>query len=250
MVPLTEVPLSDTAPSPARNRRDEPFKDWIAVLIAAVAVLAAVAAWQQADAGGRSATAYRQARRFHTAALGQKDSGQAAIGYSLYSAQAWYELGALARAAEERGDLTAAQRYQAVRERIAGLSALLQSPYDLDLARFEADTYLVQATELAERAADATAQGDAWNARADTYISFVFAQDGEYRVELYVEGHLVQWGEFSIEKPPIPQVGGHGQESVNGSTPAGPTRRQPLAAGSRAQEDGTASCPGGHFETD
>lgn len=162
--------MSDTAPSSPKNCSDEPFKDWIGVLIAAVAVLAAIVAFLQTDAGGRSATAYRQARRFNTAALGQKESGQSAIGYSLYSAQVWYELGALARAAEERGDLAAAQRYLAVRERVTSLSPFLQPPYNLDLARFEADTYLVQATELAERAALASAQGDAWNAKSDTYV--------------------------------------------------------------------------------
>lgn len=140
------------------------------ILMATLAIVAAVLASLEVDAGSRSAVASRQARRFSIEALGRRSSGEMAVGYGLYSAQAWYELSMLAHSAEQSYDAVAAQRYQSVRDHLATLSPFL-SDYSTDLARYEADIYLIEATVLAERSAAAMAQEDAWDAKANAYLS-------------------------------------------------------------------------------
>jgi len=142
----------------------------MAIVMASLAILAAGLAFLEVDARSRSATASRQARRFATEALGHRSSGEAQAGYGLYSAQAWYELGILAHAAEQSYDAVAVQRYQQVRDRLAELSPFLDD-YEADLARYEADVYLMETTALSERSVAAMAQEDAWDAKANAYLT-------------------------------------------------------------------------------
>jgi tetratricopeptide (TPR) repeat protein len=146
------------------------FGQVMALLMASLAILAAGLAFLETDARSRSATASRQARRFATEALGRRSSGEAQVGYGLYSAQAWYELEMLAHSAEQSYDAVAVQRYQTARDRLAELSPFL-ADYSADLPRYEVETYLVEATELSERAATAMVQEDAWDAKANAYLT-------------------------------------------------------------------------------
>jgi len=59
--------------------------------------------------------------------------------------------------------------------------------------------YVNGSEDLSLRGVETWALGPA--GQAEKSFSFVFAQGGEYQVELYVEGHLVQRGAFVIEAP-------------------------------------------------
>ncbi len=153
-----------------QDPREERFKNVVAIMLASVAILAAVIAFLQSDAGARSTTAYRQARLLTISSIGQRNTGQTEVGYGLYTAQVWYGLGMLVHHAQEQYDSDLAQGYQAVRDSLVEMSPLISTTYGADLARYEADVYLVRATELSEQAVVANGAGDAWDAKASSYI--------------------------------------------------------------------------------
>lgn len=152
-----------------KTSSEERFERIMAAVIASVAVLAALIAFWEADAATRSAFYDRQARQYTIQALGEKQVGELQVGDALYSARSWYELGMLAHSAEGSYDALAAQRYQKVQDRLVELSPFL-SEYGALLARYEADTYWVRSTELAERAIAAAELEDVWDAKANAYI--------------------------------------------------------------------------------
>ncbi|HUN22470.1 MAG TPA: hypothetical protein PK299_04975 [Anaerolineales bacterium] len=155
----------------------ENFKKIIAFLIAIVTVFIAIATYLQNDAGSRDDAANRDAKNYSLEALGKQVSGDAQVNFDYNQAyQAYYEYELLAIAAENAGDSGAAQRYTALMDKMAKLSPMLQAPYfdpesgNVDVARYEADTYLVATTALAERFASASDVKDAWDSKANTYI--------------------------------------------------------------------------------
>ncbi|MBI5650723.1 MAG: tetratricopeptide repeat protein [Chloroflexi bacterium] len=152
-------------------------KQIIAVLIATITALAAIIAFLQADAAQRDDRANRDSKRYALEAFGRKVSGDARVNYDYNKAyQQWYELGILADSATKRGEPDAARRYTALRDKIVKLSPLLAPPYfdrakgDLNVAKYEAETYLVEITELTEKFKAATAVKEAWDYKANTYI--------------------------------------------------------------------------------
>jgi tetratricopeptide (TPR) repeat protein len=163
--------------SSAQRFDEERFKRIIAVLIAVVTVIAALIALLQSDASARDDRANRDTKRYATEAMGRKVSGDARVNFDYNSAyQSWYELDALADAATTRGDEAAAKRYETVRDKMTGLSPLLAAPYfdpekgQLDVARYEADVYLVEMTTLSEKFVAASNVKDAWDAKANGYV--------------------------------------------------------------------------------
>lgn len=156
---------------------DDRFKQLIGVLIALVTVLTAIVGLLQNDAGSRDDRANRQAQAYAFQAMGQRISGAARVGYDRGDAyRNWSELDTLAAAAEYGGDPNAARRYRAVAEQMTALSPLLEKTYfDLaagqpNVAKYEADTYLVTVTGLAERSAAWFAVKQAWDEKANTYV--------------------------------------------------------------------------------
>jgi tetratricopeptide (TPR) repeat protein len=156
---------------------EERFKRIVAALIALVTVIAALIALLQSDASARDDRANRDTKRYATEAMGHKVSGDARVNFDYNSAyQSWYELDTLASSASARGDEAAAKRYEAVRDKMTGLSPLLASPYfdpakgQLDVARYEADVYLVEMTTLSEKFVAASAVKDAWDTKANAYV--------------------------------------------------------------------------------
>ena len=141
-------------------------------------IVAASAAFLQTDANGHANVANRDAQNYSLEAVGLRTAGQAEVDYGWYGATySWFELDTLARTAEQDGDDDAAKRYRGVRDRIANLSPLLQSPTSTrpdgnypDLSGYEADRYLVEATELSERNTNAARLNNSWDCRANTYI--------------------------------------------------------------------------------
>lgn len=157
---------------------DERFKQMVSILIAVVTVITAVAGLLQNDAGARDDRANRTAQDYAFQAMGQRISGVARAGYDRGDAyRNWSELLTLAQSAEINGDLAAAHRYQAVAGQIAKLSPLLGPDYldqasggQPNLARYEADAYLVTVTGLAERSAAWFAVKQTWDEKANTYV--------------------------------------------------------------------------------
>ncbi len=137
----------------------EPFERMIALIIALITVLAAVAALLEADASAQTAQAIRQGQQYAIQAIGVKAGGEVQAGYAWTEAyRRWLEWETLAMEAGRRGDAVQSERLQAVRDRAASLSPLLQDPYfnpktdNLpNLRAYEAATYLVETTLLVER---------------------------------------------------------------------------------------------------
>jgi tetratricopeptide (TPR) repeat protein len=163
--------------SAAQRFDEERFKRIVAVLIAVVTVIAALIALLQSDASARDDRANRDTKRYATEAMGHKVSGDARVNFDYNAAyQSWYELDTLADSATARGDEAAAKRYAAVRDKMTGLSPLLAAPYfdpakgQPDIARYEADVYLVEMTALSEKFVAASTVKDAWDAKANGYV--------------------------------------------------------------------------------
>lgn len=159
------------------QRQDERFKQTIAVLIAVVTLCAAIIAYLQSDAGARDDRANRDNKRYALEAFGRQVSGNAEVNYAYNSVyQSWQELDLLASSAANRGDDEAARRYTALRDRTPQFTSLLTAPYAdpaiaaVDLARYEADTYLVAVTALQEAFLASSAVKDEWDAKSNTYI--------------------------------------------------------------------------------
>jgi tetratricopeptide (TPR) repeat protein len=171
--------MNDTTPQTSSFFNDEErFKQIVSILIAVVTVITAVVGLLQNDAGSRDDRANRVAQDFAFQAMGQRISGVARAGYDRGDAyRNLSELAALATSAENAGDDAAAQRYLAVAEEITQLSPLLAPPYfdpavdgQPNLAKYEAETYLVNVTGLAERSAAWFAVKQAWDEKANTYV--------------------------------------------------------------------------------
>ena len=153
------------------------FKNRVAVIMAVLAALVTIIAYMQSDAGARDDRANRDSKRYASEALGRKVSGTARVNFDYNAAyQNWYELDLLASSAEAREEISATQRYQTARDQMLPLSPLLAPPYfdaetgQLDVAKYEADTYVVEIAALNEKFVAASTVKDAWDAKANTYI--------------------------------------------------------------------------------
>lgn len=156
---------------------DEKFKKLIAVLIALVTVAAAIVTYLQNDASQRDDHANRDTKRYAAEALGRKVSGDARVNYDYNKAyQNWQELDLLATSAADRGDQAAATRYLTLRDEITPLSPLLAEPYfnaetgETNIAKYEADTYLVEIEALNQKFNAAGLVKNEWDYKANTYI--------------------------------------------------------------------------------
>ncbi len=159
------------------ERRKESFNRLISVLIALVTLAAAMVAYLQSDAGGRDDRANRDNKRYALEALGRQVSGDARVNFDYNTAyQSWQENDLLANSALGREDEAAAKRYTTLRDRALTLSPMLAAPYfdpesgEVDINRYEADTYLVEVTALQERFLASSTVKDAWDTKSNTYI--------------------------------------------------------------------------------
>lgn len=156
----------------------DPFERLVVAIITSVAVLAAILTLLQTNASARAGQAGRDAQSYAIQAMGRRVTGQANMDYAWYAYQLYEELDVQALMAERFEDPAAAARYRNLRTRIAGLSPLLAPPYydpqgsaTPNVARYEADTYLVEATALSERYAVASSLNNAWTAKANAYVT-------------------------------------------------------------------------------
>ncbi|MEI8132509.1 MAG: tetratricopeptide repeat protein [Leptolinea sp.] len=157
--------------------RDQ-FNRIVAVCIAVVTLIATVMAYLQGDASARDDRANRDSKRYSIEAFGRQVSGDARVNFDFNTAyQAYYEMSLLSASAESRDDIPAAKRYQTMMNETRQLSPMLNSPYftqdsnaEPNIARYEADTYLVDITRLRENFLAASAVKEGWDYKANTYI--------------------------------------------------------------------------------
>lgn len=160
------------------SEESEATKRLVSILIATTTIIAALAAFLQTDAGGRATQANRNAQRYAIEALGTRATGQSQVDYGWYgAAKMYYDLDTQASTLDSTGETAIAERIRRTRDKITTLSPLLAEPYfDPESGfypsrgRFEADTFLVKATELSERYKVSATLNNIWNDKANTYI--------------------------------------------------------------------------------
>lgn len=167
-----------TAREEDESPREARFKQGVTVLIATVALLGAVAAYLQSDAGNRGDTAIRRAQLLAAESLGVQTTGEANVNFQYGGAARTYEeLSALATVADQAGDDRAAARYTAIQGGLTQLSELLQPPYfnaETDavpnVAAYQADQYVAKAATLSEASTIGGNLENAWEEKSNSYI--------------------------------------------------------------------------------
>lgn len=152
----------------------DPFERLVALLIGIVTLLSAVVGYLQVVNDGYSAKAYNQGQQFALQSIGGRARGEILAGYAWSDAyRTWLALDTQSVVALNEGDESAAQRFQAARDRIAGLSPLLQSPYFDEATQnfpnvraYEADLYIRETAALQENFLNADAVGAAWGEKS------------------------------------------------------------------------------------
>ena len=159
---------------------DERFRQMMVFLIVTVALFTSLVLLIQNEAGMRTNVFRRDANRYAVQAMRVRSTGETRAGYAWNVAyQSWLEMGLLASAAEKAGDPSAAERYRNVQEQIARHSPLLEKKYfgekqnEPHIEAYEADSYLVEATALSERAATWFVVGEVWDGKADANITYL-----------------------------------------------------------------------------
>lgn len=139
------------------SRNEQRFENMVTVMIASVAIWVAITAYYQNYASNISDQARRRAQQYSIEATKHEVNGAIQFSYEWQSAfQTWEELGWQITAAQQVGDTAAEERYRELQNRIISLSKLLGPEYfdpDVgwpDSGKYEADTYLVEATRLSE----------------------------------------------------------------------------------------------------
>ena len=142
------------------------FTQLSAFAIAVLTAIAAIIGYFQNDAGAKDDRANRDSKRYSVQAFGRQVSGQARVNFDYYRVHGAYNEYSL-----KQGEI-----YEDMAEDMRKLSPLLNGVYfdakkgEPDLARYEADTYLVEVTELGQMFKAAAAVKEGWDYKANTYI--------------------------------------------------------------------------------
>ena len=158
------------------------FNKAIAFAIALVTLLASVIAFLQGDAAARDDRANRESKQYAIQAFGKQISGEAHFSYDLRAYQLAERFKLQSIAASNRGDDTAALRFEKLAKEITQFSPLLVPPYgkispdgvfNVDFARYETDLYVAETTKLREQYTAASEVKDKWDYKANTYIKHI-----------------------------------------------------------------------------
>lgn len=188
--PIPQEPVVIGPPPPPASARprlgQRPFFRWldrhhnslVAVAIALVTIVAGLTAFLQTWASGHYAQEIRQSQALATATLGQDVSSRQREGYDFFLYTTWNEWDWRRSRAVSR-DPALAERAAEVTALIAPLSPLLDEmgPYYItstdtaDLDSYHADRNIYTTTLLAEQRTFVTAAADAWNGKADGYVT-------------------------------------------------------------------------------
>jgi tetratricopeptide (TPR) repeat protein len=167
-----------TAREEDESPREARFKQAATVLIATVALLGAIAAYLQADAGFRGDSAIRRSQLQAAEALGVQTTGEANVNYHYGGvARTYEELSALTTVASQAGDERAAARYTNIQNGLSQLSELLRPPYftaDKDpvpnVAAYQADQYVAKAATLSEASNVGGNLENVWEDKSNSYV--------------------------------------------------------------------------------
>lgn len=154
------------------------FDNLVTVLIASTAVWVAITAFMQNIASNISDEARRRAQQHVVEATKLEINGSLRASYEFQGAfQTWYELDLQALNAEQNNDAAAAEQLRQLQKHIMSLSRLLSPEYFKnpqggfpEIARYEAETYLVEATRLSETYLAEAELGNATDNIADALI--------------------------------------------------------------------------------
>lgn len=160
------------------HNADQRFDNIVTVLIASVAIWVAITVYFQNYASNLSDKSRRSAQQYAIEATKREVNGVIQYSYEWQGAfQTWYELSLQITAAQQIGDTAAVERYQLLQEQILPLSKLLGPQYfDAssigfpNLSKFEAESYLVEATRLSETYIAEAELGNEMDNTADSLI--------------------------------------------------------------------------------
>ena len=153
------------------------FDNLISFLIATVTVILAVIGVLQIDASHTSEKANRAAQQLSIQATEKRISGVMQFNHDWYGIYAkWVEEDRRAISADQENDAAARTRYETLRDNLSTFSALLREPYfdpekqSVNDLQYEAELYLVDATELLEQFAAMSKVGQHWDTVADNHV--------------------------------------------------------------------------------
>lgn len=139
------------------SRKEQRFENMTTILIASVAIWVAITAYFQNHASNIADQARRRAQQYAIEATKHEVTGTIQYSYEWQGAfQTWEELYWQIIAAQQEGDAAAEKRYRLLQERIVPLSRLLGPQYFdpavgwPDTAKYQSETYYVEATRLSE----------------------------------------------------------------------------------------------------
>lgn len=159
------------------HQSDSRFDNIVTTLIATVAVWVAITAYFQNYAANLSDESRRTAQQYAIEATKREINGTIQYSYEWQGAyQTWYELQLQIIAADQVGDTAKVERYQTLQEQIIPLSKLLGPQYfDAsngypDSYKFQAESYLIEATRLSETYLAEANLGNEMDNTADSLI--------------------------------------------------------------------------------
>lgn len=171
--------MNDTQTGRARPRFiGDPFERLVVLLIGIVALLAVAVGYLQAVDAGHSTRAYNRGQQYALQSIGARTRGEVLAGYAWADAyRTWLTLDSQASLAENEDNSELGESYLAARDRIAGLTPLLQPPYfdeaiqDFpNLRAYESDLYIREAAALQENFLNWDAAGAAWREKSDRHV--------------------------------------------------------------------------------
>ncbi len=153
----------------------ETFNRLIAFLIACVAAMISVIALWQGNSTAMDAQSSRDFQRYGLEVLGLRVSGAAQVNFDYNRAVSAWQFFDLLTFNADQDDTAARARYAALREAIRQTTPLLQPPYfdpqaqTEDIARYEAERYLIALARLTEQFSAALRTKEAWNSKTNAY---------------------------------------------------------------------------------
>ena len=153
------------------------FDKLISFIIATVTVLLAVMSVLQIDASHTSQKAAREAQRLSILATEKRISGIIQFNYDWYGIyEKWVVGDRRAVSADQESDAVTRARYETLRDNLSGLSPLLREPYfdaqdqSINALQYEAELYIVDATNLLEQFVEMSKVGRHWDSIADQHV--------------------------------------------------------------------------------
>ncbi|MBI3960527.1 MAG: tetratricopeptide repeat protein [Chloroflexi bacterium] len=156
----------------------DPFERMVALLIGIVTLLSAVVGYLQVVDDGYSTKAYNTSQQFALQSIGGRARGEILAGYAWSDAyRTWLALDTQAVLAQNEGNEALEQNYLVARDRITGLTPLLQPPYFDEavqgfphLRAYESDLYIRETAALQENFLNADAVGAAWGEKSGKHV--------------------------------------------------------------------------------